>query len=141
MEILSKLHKITQLASDNWTPGSLPLVTTMLLFMMLSCFFEKNYAVTCDPIHLGIIIVGKEEEVKKGREEEKNTSLCDLRQDVNFFCSLMLNLVIHFHFKQMIKFLFLKIPWEMIVCKYQIVILLTIILYTSKIFSYCIWIS
>lgn len=52
------------------TPGSLPLVTTMLLFMMLSCF-EKNYAVTCDPIHLGIVIVGKEEEVKKGREEEK----------------------------------------------------------------------
>ena len=83
--MLSNLHKITQLASDSWTPGSLPLVTMMLLFMMLSCFFEKNHAVTCDPIHLGMIILGKE--VKKGREERKNTSLCDLRQDVNFLCS------------------------------------------------------
>lgn len=56
------------------------------------------------PSILGIIIVGKEE--SKRDEKKKNASLCDLRQDVNFFCSLMLNLVIHFHFKQMIKFLF-----------------------------------
>ena len=79
MEILSNLHKITQLASDSWNPGNLPLVTMMLLFMVLSSSLRRIMLLPVTPTHLGMIIFGK--------EEKKNTSLCDLRQDVNFLCS------------------------------------------------------
>lgn len=78
-----------------------------------------------------------------GEEEyKKNTILCDLRQDMYFFCAVKVTfrslLWLQANYKISFFFNTFEIWWEMMSSKYQVVLLTISFIYRCKIFSNCV---